>query len=533
LYLVANKKLSSNLISSPTQTIMSVRRDLLREEPLFAQITAPSTDADAFLPLHPGAAAFYNGTQQSFMDEYGSAIYLTPMVMGGIASVLAAAWKFLGIGNPEIKEGPLDSLYSLARRIRKVDTERELADIEDEIDNILKAQRVMAASGDENAVDASTLNVAAHRLETHDRRAILAKKPAVVPATTNRETQMLYFEKRHAILTAVILLVVSLVPADRSNAQTLKGVQERGTLNCGVSQGLLGFSSADDKGTWTGFDVDICRAVAAAIFDDPAKVTFVPLDTASRFTALQSNRIDVLSRNSTWTMSRENSLGLMFAGVAYYDGQGFLLRRDAGIDTALQLGGKTICTQTGTTTELNLSDYFRANDMDLKVLALGTAEETLNAYDDGKCDVLTSDVSQLYAERLKLAAPDRHIILPEVISKEPLGPVVRQGDDQWFNLVKWTLYSLINSEELGIKSKSIDDAVKSTNPNVRRLLGTEGEFGVQLGLTKDWAARAVRAVGNYGEIYERNVGTQSRLSIPRGLNALWTQGGIQYAPPIR
>jgi general L-amino acid transport system substrate-binding protein len=346
-------------------------------------------------------------------------------------------------------------------------------------------------------------------------------------------TEMPYFENQFSVLMAVTLLVGSLVPADRCDAQTLKAVKERGTLNCGVSQGLMGFSSMDDKGTWTGFDVDFCRAVAAAIFDDPAKVTFLPLDAASRFTALQSNGIDLLSRNSTWTMSREGSLGLLFAGVAYYDGQGFLLRRDAGIDTALQLGGKTICTQTGTTTELNLSDYFRANDMDLKVLALGTAEETLKAYDDRKCEVLTSDVSQLYAERLKLAAPDGHIILPEVISKEPLGPAVRQGDDPWLNLIKWTLYSLINAEELGVKSKTIDDAMRSSNPNIRRLVGTEGEFGEQLGLTKDWAARAVRAVGNYGEIYERNVGTQSRLSIPRGLNALWTLGGIQYAPPIR
>jgi general L-amino acid transport system substrate-binding protein len=346
-------------------------------------------------------------------------------------------------------------------------------------------------------------------------------------------TEMPYFEKRFSVLMVVTLLVVFLVPADRCDGQTLKAVKERGTLNCGVSQGLMGFSSMDDKGTWTGFDVDFCRAVAAAIFDDPAKVTFLPLDAASRFTALRSNGIDLLSRNSTWTMSREGSLGLMFAGVAYYDGQGFLLRREAGIDTALQLGGKTICTQTGTTTELNLADYFRANDMDLKVLALGTAEETLKAYDDRKCEVLTSDVSQLYAERLKLAAPDGHIILPEVISKEPLGPAVRQGDDPWLNLIKWTLYSLINAEELGVKSKTIDDAMRSSNPNIRRLVGTEGEFGEQLGLTKDWAARAVRAVGNYGEIYERNVGTQSRLSIPRGLNALWTLGGIQYAPPIR
>jgi general L-amino acid transport system substrate-binding protein len=340
------------------------------------------------------------------------------------------------------------------------------------------------------------------------------------------------FKKRTVILPLLALLAFVLAGLPAA-AQTLKAVKERGTLNCGVSQGLLGFSSMDNRNAWTGFDVDFCRAMAAAIFGDPAKVAFVPLDAVTRFAALQSSQIDVLSRNSTWTMSRESSLGLMFAGVAYYDGQGFLLRRDAGIDTALQLAGKTVCTQTGTTTELNLTDYFRANDMALKVLSLVTAEESLKAYDDRKCDVLTSDVSQLYAERLKLTAPDSHLILPEVISKEPLGPAVRQGDDQWFNLVKWTLYSLINAEELGVKSTTIDDAVKSANPNIRRLVGTEGEFGEQLGLEKDWAARAVRAVGNYGEIYERNVGTQSRLSIPRGLNALWTQGGIQYAPPVR
>jgi general L-amino acid transport system substrate-binding protein len=341
------------------------------------------------------------------------------------------------------------------------------------------------------------------------------------------------FKKRPLILPVIALLVLLFSFGQPAGAQTLSAVKERGTLNCGVGQGLLGFSSMDDKNVWSGFDVDICRAVAAAIFGDPAKVTFTPLDAATRFTALQSNKIDMLSRNSTWTMSRESSLGLMFAGVAYYDGQGFLLRRDAKVDTALQLGGKTVCTQTGTTTELNLADYFRANDMALKVLALATAEESLKAYDERKCDVLTSDVSQLYAERLKLSAPDSHIILPEVISKEPLGPAVRQGDDQWFNLVKWTLYSLINAEELGVKSAMIDDAVKSSNPHIRRLLGTEGEFGTQLGLANDWAARAVRAVGNYGEIFERNVGTQSKLSIPRGLNALWTQGGIQYAPPVR
>jgi general L-amino acid transport system substrate-binding protein len=341
------------------------------------------------------------------------------------------------------------------------------------------------------------------------------------------------FKKRPIILAAIGLLAFLSSVDHPALAQTLSAVKERGTLNCGVSQGLLGFSSMDDNNGWTGLDVDLCRAVAAAIFGDPAKVTFMPLDAAGRFAALQSNKVDVLSRNSTWTMSRETSLGLIFAGVAYYDGQGFLLRRDAGIDTALQLGNKTICTQVGTTSELNLSDYFRVNDMMLKVLALGTAEESLKAYNDRKCDVLTSDVSQLYAERLKLPAPDSHIILPEVISKEPLGPAVRQGDDQWFNLIKWTLYSLINAEELGVSSATVEDAMKSPNPDIRRLVGNEGQFGEQLGLPKDWAARAIRAVGNYGEIYERNVGIRSRLSIPRGLNALWTHGGIQYAPPIR
>jgi general L-amino acid transport system substrate-binding protein len=343
----------------------------------------------------------------------------------------------------------------------------------------------------------------------------------------------LFSKKWFGAFTVVALLALSVISTGRCAAQTLKAVKDRGVLNCGVSQGLMGFSSTDEKGAWTGFDVDFCRAVAAAIFDDPAKVTFLPLDTGSRFAALQSSQIDVLSRNSTWTMSREGSLGLMFAGVAYYDGQGFMLRRDADVEFALQLGGKTVCTQTGTTTELNLSDYFRAHGMDLKVLALGTAEETLQAYNERRCEVLTSDVSQLYAERLKLTEPDSHIILPEVISKEPLGPVVRQGDDSWFNLVKWTLYALINAEEVGVKSTTIDDAAKSSNPDIRRLLGRDGNFGEAVGLTNDWAARAVRAVGNYGEIYERNVGVQSKLSIPRGLNALWTSGGIQYAPPIR
>jgi general L-amino acid transport system substrate-binding protein len=331
----------------------------------------------------------------------------------------------------------------------------------------------------------------------------------------------------------LVLAASTVLLADVAGAQTLKLVKQRGHLICGVSQGLIGFSSPDEKGRWSGLDVDFCRAVAAAIFNDPTKLNFVALDAADRFAALKSGKVDLLSRNSTWTMSRETSLGLMFVGVAYYDGQGFLVHRASKLDTALDLDGKSICTQTGTTTELNLGDYFRSNGMQYKVIPLTTADETLKAYRAGQCDVLTSDVSQLYAERLKLANASDHIILPEVISKEPLGPVVRQGDDQWFNLVKWTLFAMINAEEIGVSSQTIDEAIKSEKPDVRRLVGLEGDFGEQLGLSKDWAARIIRLVGNYGEVFERNVGVKSRLGIPRGLNALWTSGGILYAPPIR
>jgi general L-amino acid transport system substrate-binding protein len=316
-------------------------------------------------------------------------------------------------------------------------------------------------------------------------------------------------------------------------AQTLKTVKERGTLVCGVSQGLPGFSSPDDKGTWTGLDVDFCRAIAAAIFNDPNKVKFSGLSAKDRFTALQSGEIDVLSRNSTWTLSRDVSLGLNFTGVTYYDGQGFIVKKSLKVNSALELNGASVCTQTGTTTELNLADYFRTHNMKYEVIAFATADETVKAYDSGRCDVFTTDVSQLYSERLKLTNQNDHVILPEVISKEPLGPVVRHGDDQWFDVVKWTLYAMINAEELGIAQKTVDEAMKSARPDVKRFVGTEGNYGEQLGLTKDWAARIVKAVGNYGEAFERNVGTGSKLGIARGLNKLWSNGGIQYAPPIR
>jgi general L-amino acid transport system substrate-binding protein len=318
-----------------------------------------------------------------------------------------------------------------------------------------------------------------------------------------------------------------------ASAQTLNTVKQRGSLICGVTQGLPGFSSPDDRGNWTGLDVDLCRALAAVIFNDPTKVKFTPLSTKDRFTALQSGEIDVLSRNSTWTLARDTSLGLNFTAVNYYDGQGFMVRKALKINSALELNGASVCTQTGTTTELNLADYFRANKMKYEVLALATGDETIKAYDAGRCDVFTTDVSQLYAERLKLTNPNDHVILPEIISKEPLATVVRHGDDQWFDLVKWVHFAMINAEELGVSSKTVDEMLKSDKPDVRRLLGTEGNFGELLGVSKDWVVRIVKAVGNYGEVFERNVGSGSKLGIARGLNNLWTKGGIQYAPPIR
>jgi general L-amino acid transport system substrate-binding protein len=335
---------------------------------------------------------------------------------------------------------------------------------------------------------------------------------------------------RLAAILAAIALSASSLPAA---AQTLNTVKQRGVLVCGVTQGLPGFSSPDDRGNWTGLDVDLCRAIAASIFNDVNKVKFSPLSTKDRFTALQSGEIDVLTRNSTWTLSRDTSLGLNFAAVNYYDGQGFMVRKALKINSALELNGASVCTQTGTTTELNLADYFRANKMKYEVLALATADETIKAYDAGRCDVFTSDVSQLYAERLKLTSTSDHIILPEVISKEPLGPVVRHGDDQWFDIVKWVHYAMINAEELGVSQKTLDEAVKSDKPDVRRLVGTEGNLGEMLGLSKDWVVRVIKLVGNYGEVFERNVGSGSKLQINRGLNNLWTKGGIQYAPPIR
>jgi general L-amino acid transport system substrate-binding protein len=335
-----------------------------------------------------------------------------------------------------------------------------------------------------------------------------------------------------AVLTGLFCIAAASTPSPAA-AQTLKAVKDRGAVNCGVSEGLYGFSARDDKGTWNGFDVDLCRAIAAAIFNDASKVRYTGLDASSRFKALQSGGIDVLSRNTTWTMSREIELGLNFAATNYYDGQGFLVPKALKKDSALDLDGAKVCVQTGTTTELNLVDHFRVNKMKYEVIGSQTADAAIKGYDSGRCNVFTADVSQLFAIRLLLSKPDDHVILPDVISKEPLGPVVRQGDPQWFNVVKWVHFAMVNAEELGVTSKNIDEAMKSEKPDVKRLVGNEGRYGEQLGLTKDWAARIVRHVGNYGEVFERNVGVGSRLGIPRGINQLWSVGGIQYAPPIR
>jgi general L-amino acid transport system substrate-binding protein len=334
-------------------------------------------------------------------------------------------------------------------------------------------------------------------------------------------------------VSLVVTLALAGLTAQAASAQTLKAVKDRGMLSCGVSQGLPGFSSPDDKGNWTGFDVDVCRAIAAAVFNDASKIKFVPLSAKDRFTALQSGEIDVLSRNTTWTLSRDTSLGANFTGVTYYDGQGFMVKKALKVNSALELNSASVCVQQGTTTEQNLADYFKGNNMKYEVIAFATNDEAVKAYESGRCDVFTTDVSGLYADRLKLANVADHVVLPEVISKEPLGPMVRHGDDQWFDIVKWTLYAMVTAEELGMTQKNVDEMAKSDKPEVKRAVGTDGNLGEQLGLTKDWLVRIVKAVGNYGESFERNVGAGSKLGIARGLNQLWSKGGIQYAPPIR
>ena len=339
------------------------------------------------------------------------------------------------------------------------------------------------------------------------------------------------------ITQAVVGAALLVAGASAAQADTLSDVKAKGFLQCGVSTGLAGFSAPNDAGDWTGIDADFCRAIAAAVFGDATKVKFTPLNAKERFTALQSGEIDVLSRNTTWTVNRDTALGMNFVGVTYYDGQGFMInaKKIPGVNSALQLSGASVCVQSGTTTELNLADYFKANKMEYNPVVFEKLEEVNAAYDAGRCDVYTTDQSGLYGIRLTLTAPDDHVVLPEIISKEPLGPSVRQGDDKWFDIVKWTYYALITAEELGVTQANVEEMKNSENPEIRRVMGTEADtkIGTDLGLTNDWVVNVVKGVGNYGELFEKNVGAGSPLKIARGLNALWTKGGLQYAPPIR
>ena len=342
---------------------------------------------------------------------------------------------------------------------------------------------------------------------------------------------MRFYQK--GIMSAAIFGALTLLTSLGAQASTLDTVKQRGSLICGVSNGIAGFSISDEKGAWTGFDVDFCRAVASAIFGDATKVQFVPVKADERFAALKENKFDLLSRNSTWSFSNEVEQGLQFASVTYYDGQGFLVSKKRKVTSALELDGSKICVKNGTNSEANVADYFKSNRMKFEPIRFETMKEIIEAYQANKCDVISSDVSQLYAERLSLTKPNENVILADVISKEPLGPAVRQGDDQWLNLVKWVNYAMLNAEELGITKANVAQAKQSQKPAVRRLIGAEGDIGKQLGLSPDWAYNIVKNVGNYGETLEKNVGGKSKLGIARGLNQLWTMGGIQYAPPLR
>ena len=319
------------------------------------------------------------------------------------------------------------------------------------------------------------------------------------------------------------------------SAATMDDVMARGKLNCGTNTGLVGFAAPDANGNWDGFDVGLCRAVAAAVLGDPMAVEFVPTTGKTRFTALASGEIDLLVRNTTWTFSRDVDLKFTFLGVNYYDGQGFMVPKELGVASAKDLDGATVCIQTGTTTELNLADFFRVNNISYDPVAIETNAEAQQQYLAGACDVYTTDASGLAATRASFESPDAHAILPEIISKEPLGPVVRHGDDEWADIVRWTLNGLISAEELGVSSANVDElaAEAGNNPEINRLLGTEGSLGEMLGLNADWAVKAISAVGNYGELFERHIGENTPIGLARGLNAQWTDGGLLYSPPFR
>lgn len=339
--------------------------------------------------------------------------------------------------------------------------------------------------------------------------------------------------KRTLLRLATALALCSGLVSQGFAADTLKTIRDRGRIICGTSPGVAGFSTQDAAGRWEGFDIDICRALAAVIFNDTEKAAFVPLTSKDRLIALQAGEIDVLPRTTTWTLARNASQGVTFTAVNYYDGQGFMVHRKLNVTSAAQLGGASICVAQGTTSELNLADYFRKLNLKYEPTAFATSEEALRAYEAGRCDAYTTDVSALSANMLKFRAPEEHMVLPEVISKEPLGPWVRTGDETWFNLVRWTLFALINAEELGITKANIAEMAKSTNPEVKRFLGLDGKLSEALGVSGDWVVRIISAVGNYGESFERHLGATSRMRLARGPNALWTQGGLQYSPPFR
>jgi len=336
--------------------------------------------------------------------------------------------------------------------------------------------------------------------------------------------------KLKTLLTAS---AATLLCSSVASAGTLDDVKAKGYIDCGVTTGLAGFASPDDKGEWAGFDVDFCRAMAAAVLGDAKAVKFTPTTGKTRFPALQSGEVDVLARNTTWTFSRDTDLGFEFVGVNYYDGQGFMVKANLGVKSALELDGASVCIQTGTTTELNLADYFRANNMTFTPIVIEDNAEARQNYESGACDVYTTDRSGLAATRVVLSNPDEHVVLPEIISKEPLGPLVRHGDNQWGDIARWTLNALVSAEELGVTAANADEMKNSNNPEIRRLLGTEGDLGAMIGLDNEWAARAIKAGGNYSEIYERNIGPNTALGLARGVNALWTKGGILYSPPFR
>ncbi len=333
--------------------------------------------------------------------------------------------------------------------------------------------------------------------------------------------------------TLLTVSAAALLGTSVANAGTLDDVKAKGYIDCGVTTGLAGFASPDDAGEWEGFDVDFCRAMAAAVLGDPKAVKFTKTTGKTRFPALQSGEVDVLARNTTWTFSRDTDLGFEFVGVNYYDGQGFMVKADLGVKSALELDGASVCIQTGTTTELNLADYFRANNMSFTPIVIEDNAEARQNYESGACDVYTTDRSGLAATRVVLANPDEHVVLPEIISKEPLGPLVRHGDNQWGDIARWTLNALITAEELGVTQGNVGGMNSSNNPEIRRLVGAEGDLGAMIGLDAEWAMRAISAVGNYSEVYERNIGPNTPLGLARGVNALWTKGGILYSPPFR